>query len=114
MAENVVASEVASGEGIYLAAAAKLFPSHREGRAVSGSCVFRWCTDGIKLSDGRRVFLEHVRLAGRILTTRAAIKRFIEAQTPQAADAAPPVRTPTRRTRQHAHAAAVLEEKYGI
>jgi Protein of unknown function (DUF1580) len=114
MAENTVASEVAAGEGIYLAAAAKLFPSHREGRAVSGSCVFRWCTDGVKLSDGRRVFLEHVRLAGRILTTRGAIRRFLEAQTSLAADAASEVRTPTRRRRQHLQAAAALQANYGI
>ena len=91
MAENTVATEVAAGEGIYLAAAAQLFPPHREGRAVSGSCVFRWCTDGIKLSDGRRVFLGHVRLAGRILTTRGAIKRFLEGESPQPADAATPI-----------------------
>lgn len=114
MAENTVAAEVAAGEGLYLSAAAKLFPSHREGRAVSGSCVFRWCTDGIKLSDGQRVFLEHVRLAGRFVTTRGAIRRFLEAQSQQPASEAAPVRTPTRRARQHQQAAAALHERYRI
>jgi hypothetical protein len=115
MAEkNTIAAEVAAGEGLYLARADELFPSHRKHRPVTGACVFRWCTEGVKLPDGQRVHLEHVRLAGRILTTHRAIRRFLEAQTPQPTDNTPSVRTPARRRRQHEHAAAALQEKYGI
>ena len=108
-----IASEIAAGAGIYLAEAAKLFPCHRRGRPVSPSCVFRWATSGVRLPDGARARLEHARLAGRLVTTPAAIERFLAAQTPRLC-AAPEPRTPTRRQREHARAQTALQEQYGI
>jgi hypothetical protein len=40
-----VLAEIQAGEGLSLAAAGRLFPGHRGGRAVDPSTVFRWVTD---------------------------------------------------------------------
>jgi hypothetical protein len=65
-----------------LSHAGRLLPPYRYGRPVSLSCVLRWVLDGVKLPDGRRVRLEAIRLGGRWLTSREALQRFAEAQTP--------------------------------
>jgi hypothetical protein len=109
-----IASEIANGEGIYLAEAARLFPAHRQGRPVSPSCVFRWATTGVRLDDGSRAVLETVRLAGKLLTSKAAIERFLSAQTPRIENTLVSPRTPTRRQREHGRAKEALAEKYGI
>lgn len=109
-----VTSEIAAGEGVYLSAAARLFPSHRRGRPVSGSCLYRWITEGVRLDDGQRLRLEAARIAGRWVTSRAAIKRFIERQTPRCDADLSAIRTPTRRMRDQQQAAAALKSEYGI
>jgi len=64
-----------------LSEAAKIAP----GRPHSGS-VWRCCRRGVKARDGTRVFLEHLRFAGKIYTSAEALSRFSEALT--AADVA--------------------------
>lgn len=106
---SAILSEIAAGLGLSLAQAARRLPSTRLGKPVSPSCLWRWVHDGITLSDGRCVRLEAARLAGRWLTTEAAIERFLAAQTP-ATDAPPvSVRTPTQRQRASDRAAKELE-----
>jgi hypothetical protein len=90
-----------------------LLPRHRKDRPVSPSTLFRWIKDGISLLDGSRLHLEAMLLAGKYLTTHAALIRFIERQTPQQA-APPEIRTPTQRQRAQRAAAAKLQERYGI
>lgn len=59
--------------------------------------VWRWTHDGLVAADGQRVFLEHVRLGRRLVTSKQALARFArrlaqrgtsaEAPLPAAADA---------------------------
>jgi hypothetical protein len=98
-----------------LAQAAKLQPPGRRGRSMSLSCVLRWVLQGVRGPDGKVVRLEAVRLGGRWLTSREALQRFAEAQTPRldGADSLPAPRAPSLRQRASERAAAELE-KAGI
>lgn len=46
------------------------------GRRPDKTTLYRWCLKGV-----RGTKLEHIRLGDRILTSRQAITRFIEART---------------------------------
>lgn len=111
---SLVLTEIQSGEGLSLAAAGRLFPGHRGGRAVDPSTVFRWVTKGTAVG-GQTVKLEAVRAGARWLTSRPAVGRFVTALTAAASPAParpdPPraTRSPTARQRAAAHAAATLE-----
>ncbi|MCA9137861.1 MAG: DUF1580 domain-containing protein [Planctomycetales bacterium] len=52
---------------------------HFLGHRPDKTTLYRWCLRGV-----RGVKLEHVRLGGRIITSRQAITRFIEARTKKA------------------------------
>lgn len=80
--QSRILTEVEAGEGITLGAAAKLVPGSN-GRA-NPSTLFRWCRDGARAIDGRRVHLESLRCGGRILTTQAALRRFMLALSERA------------------------------
>ncbi len=90
--------------------AARSLPAGRRNRPVSMSCIFRWITSGVKLPSGDVVRLEAVRLGGRWLTSKEALQRFADAQTPRL-DGEPEAtpRTPTTRQRASARAAEELE-----
>jgi hypothetical protein len=104
-----VASEVTAGEGLSLPQAARLLPSYRGGKAVNAATIWRWIVQGIVLPDGSCLRLEAVRLSGRWLTSRPALERFLRAQTPELAARPPaPPRTPVRREKAAARAAAAL------
>jgi hypothetical protein len=90
MNESTTSAEVLNGSGLSLSKAARCFPSFREDKPVAASTVFRWIFAGVRLPDGSRVRLEAVRLGGRWLTSREAIQRFMEAQTPTFGDSAAP------------------------
>ncbi len=99
-----------------LAQAARRFPSSRQGKPVSPSCVWRWYRHGVKVPGGGVVRLECVRVAGRWLTSIEAISRFVARQTtPAEAEATPTPtpRTPTARRRASERAARELN-KIGI
>ena len=51
--------------------AAKLFPGR-----PSANCIWRWCRRGVAARNGERVRLRHVRLGGRLLTTRQWLDMF--------------------------------------
>jgi hypothetical protein len=107
-------SEITDGEGLYLIQAARLIPSHRGGKPTTMSCILRWVLDGVLVPGGERVKLEAARLAGKWVTSKAAIRRFVEAQTPsRSSDPRPTQRTPAARRRASEQAAAELE-KAGI
>jgi hypothetical protein len=114
MTTSKIADEIAAGEGVYLSAAAKRFPTYRRGRPVTLACVLRWITQGVRGPKGERIHLEGARLAGKWVTTPSAISRFLRAQTPQGNDnPMSPPRTGGQR-RQAAEAAERELERLGI
>jgi hypothetical protein len=94
---------------IGLSAAAKLFGTFRSGRPTSPVTVYRWCVEGIKLPDGRRIHLEHIRIGSRLMTSRAACVRFLEGQQTDATDRSP--QTPPRTAAQRARASEAAGKK---
>ena len=98
---------------ISMPAAARGFPPHRQDKPVHPATIIRWITAGVKTKAGRVVRLEGVRCGSRWLTSRAAVERFMEAQTNDAL--APPAaaggggREGVRQERVERELAAVLE-----
>ena len=69
------------GEGAVNASAlAELLGSFREGKPTHPRTITRWMLTGVELPDGRRLKLEHVRAGARLLSSRAALTRFLAAQ----------------------------------
>jgi hypothetical protein len=109
-----VAAEIAGGEGLSLPQAARLLPSYRAGKPVNSATIWRWITSGIRLPDGTHLRLEACRLSGRWLTSRQALQRFIEGQTPARGAVQPAFAgTPGRRRKAAERAGAELT-KAGI
>jgi hypothetical protein len=106
--------EIAAGEGLYLTQAARRFPSYRNNRPVTLSCLVRWIQDGVRAADGNRVRLEAARLAGKWVTTPGAIARFVAAQTPGDATDATPAPRPPRKGRKTAEHAGKELERLGV
>jgi hypothetical protein len=79
-APSRVVSEVLERDALSLAEAAALVPSFRPGRATHPATIARWIADGVPLPDGSRLHLEACRVGGRLVTTKAALARFITAQ----------------------------------
>jgi len=94
---------------ISLAAAARLIPPGRNGKATCLSTVLRWILRGSPGPDGIMVRLEGIRLGGRWMTTREAIQRFAERLTPRLDDDSTPApRSQTARQRASEKAAREL------
>jgi hypothetical protein len=107
---SAVAPSLISEDLLSLAQAAQRMPPGRGGRPVSLGTVLRWVVDGAPGPDGRRVRLEGCRVGGRWLTSVQALGRFAERLTPRFdGELAPAPRTPGRRERETARAAARLE-----
>jgi hypothetical protein len=109
-----VLTEIQSGDGLGLAAAGRLFPGHRGGRAVNPSTIFRWVTRGLTDPSGTVIRLEAARVGARWLTSSAAVGRFVGALTaasspPTAHPTPPSTPSPADRRRASDHAAAALE-----
>ncbi len=109
MSESSITQEILSGSGLNLGQAAQCFPPYRESRPVNPSTIFRWIISGVRLPDGARLRLEARRVGSRWLTSREAVRRFIDAQTPNL-DATATQRTPTQRTKAAERAAKELEQ----
>src|SRR5262245_52846403 len=101
--------EIEGGQGETITRAARRCPSTRQGKTVTLSCVLRWVLTGVRGPDGRRIKLEAARLAGKWITTPAAIRRFVAAQTPHTAEAPTEIRSPTSRRRVSERAAHELD-----
>ncbi len=109
MANDQLTTEILSGGGLTLPAAAKILPPHRgEGECTSHVTLWRWVTVGARAADGRTVKLEAVRLGSRWLTSRPAIGRFMAALTVDA-PATTPDHTASERQRAAEAAARRLE-----
>jgi len=75
--------------------AAALLPKRRGGAKVSLTSLWRWSTRGAK-----GVRLETVRVGSSVYTTRAALRRFIEARTAAAGGTVPQAPAPSTRSRR--------------
>jgi hypothetical protein len=64
-----------------LSQAAATLPAGRGGKKVHLSTILRWILTGVRTPAGR-VHLEGIRLGGRWLTSKEALQRFAEHQTP--------------------------------
>jgi Protein of unknown function (DUF1580) len=107
-----VIAEVLAGDALSLVEAARLVPAFRPGKPTHAATVWRWAARGIRLPDGQLVRLETCRIGGRQLTSRAALGRFIGAQTPSADTEMGPIPappTPTKRTRISTRASQELD-----
>jgi hypothetical protein len=89
-----VIAEVLAGDGLSLAEAAQVVPAFRPGKPTHAATIWRWASRGIRLTDGQLLRLETCRIGGRQLTSRAALARFIFAQTPSAATESGPMPAP--------------------
>lgn len=58
-------------EHITLTAVAKIAPGR-----PSPNAVWRWCRRGVQARNGQRVRLEHIRVGGKIFTTRGWLDEF--------------------------------------
>jgi hypothetical protein len=63
-------------EYLSLSEAAKALPRGLNGKKHSTNKLWRWARRGVKARDGRRIFLEHIRLGGSILVPKGAIEAF--------------------------------------
>lgn len=103
---------------IGMAETARLLGTFRGGKPCHSSTPTRWCLSGVKLLDGRTLRLEHYRTAGRLMTSKAAVLRFLAAQQGGAGgvpstDNSPP-RSPTQRNSDSNAASRELKNTYGV
>jgi hypothetical protein len=84
--------DLANESLIGLAQAAATLPPGRRGKRVHLSTILRWVLKGVKTPTGL-VQLEAIRLGGRWLTSREAMQRFAERQTPDYAQQIPTPRS---------------------
>lgn len=108
--------EKLTDEGLLsMSAAARMYGESRPGHATHKSTVTRHALAGVRLPDGSTLRLEAVRVAGRLMTSRAAVLRFFERQ--QSDTTSPPTppapRSPAQRSKASARAAAELD-KLGV
>src|SRR5262249_34736572 len=102
--------EKLTSEGLIgVAEASRFMGVYRSGRPGDPTTRTRWCLDGIKLPDGTRLRLDHIRVSDRVMTTKAALLRFLAAQQdPASIGSAARPRSPAERSRAHAKADAAL------
>ena len=108
MSDKSLIERIISEGGIGCGEAGRVFGSFRDGKPIHKTTVSRMCLNGVRLPDGRLVRLEHFKSSGKIVTSRPAILRFLEAQQLAAADDFP-TPTPAARRRSAESAYAELE-----
>lgn len=78
MPSDQLISELLSGDCLSTGQVARSFPPKRgRGKSVNPSTVYRWATSGAKTRTGRNVRLETALVGGRMMTSKAALERFI-------------------------------------
>ena len=93
--------------------AARMVGTFRCGKPTHPSTVTRWMLTGVTLPGGRRLRLEHLRLNGRLVTSRPALLRFIAAQqtdVPPEREILP--RSPTQRRHRSQNAGSELDRAW--
>jgi hypothetical protein len=76
---------------------------------IHSATVSRWALRGVVLPNKKRLKLEHFRCGGRLLTTRPAVVRFLEAQN-ESPDEIELPKTPAQKKRKADRTAKELEE----
>lgn len=71
MPKTIEQAQIDPADYLTLTEAAKITPGR-----PSNAAIWRWATRGIRVRDGSRIHLEHLRMGGQILTTRAWIIDF--------------------------------------
>jgi hypothetical protein len=94
---------------IGMTGAARLYGSFRSGRPTHPSTPTRHHLHGVRLPCGAIIRLEAVRIGGRLMTSKAAVTRFIIAQQAGAHKEAVPIGQPTPSARNSAAASASRE-----
>ncbi len=94
---------------IGMSAAAKIYGTFRAGRPTHASTPTRHHLYGITLPDGTVLRLEAIRIAGRLMTSRAAVTRFVAVQQSDAPPASRAQSTPSVRRREATIAATQLD-----
>lgn len=94
------------------AALARHLGTFRGGRPTHPSSVSRAMLQGTRLPDGRVVRLEHVKINGRMMSSRAALVRYLAAQQvdDEQPEQDPAPRTPTARRKASEEAVRELEK----
>jgi hypothetical protein len=109
-----IISEIVEGNGLSMSDAGGLVPALRGKRRTNPATVWRWVCRGHRLPNGSVIKLEAAKLAGRWLTSRSALARFLErvtaASTPPDPSSVAAPRTPTARRKASEKAAAKLKE----
>lgn len=105
--ETILATEERSEPYLTTWEATKLLP-----RRVTASTILRWGRDGVRCRNGQYVFLRHIRIGGRVMTTKTWIQQFLNEQAeanalPRPQRPAPPAAVYTR---SHAEADARLRD----
>ncbi len=98
---------------IGMSQAARCYGTYRQGRPTAASTLTRHALHGVRLPDGRVVKLGAIRCAGRLMTSKSAIIRFLAAQNQQPTEDSPPAPTPARRQRAAAAASSELNAILG-
>jgi hypothetical protein len=99
-----IISEIVAGEALSMGEAGRIIPALRGQKRTDPATIWRWVNRGHKLPDGSVLKLEAAKMAGRWLTSKPALGRFLEritaASIPQSEDTTPPVQARTVSTRQ--------------
>ena len=84
-----------------MSAIAKIYGSFRDGCPTHPSTPTRHHLRGVTLPDGTIIRLEAVRISGRLMSSRAAVARFISQQQQEFPPSVPPtpVHSPASRNR---------------
>ena len=70
--ESIVSNpHTEDNEHLSLSQAARMAPGQ-----PTPNCIWRWCRRGVKARTGERIRLEHVRIGGKLFTTRRWINEF--------------------------------------
>lgn len=88
-------------------------PGHRANTRLHLSTLIRWCTRGVKLTDGSMIRLRAERIGTRWLTNDVWFEEFVSALTlahTASASSRDTVRTPSERTRASDTAAKELSD----
>jgi hypothetical protein len=102
--------DVTSDDTLTLREACSLLPRGRHGSKPHLSTLLRWITVGVPGPGGGRIKLAAVRCGAKWVTSRAALREFVQALTPRPnGEPAAPTRTPTQRSRAATRADKALE-----
>jgi hypothetical protein len=103
-----------TSEGLIgVAQAARLVGTFRNDKPTHPSTISRWMLSGFGLPGGRIIKLEHIKIAGRLATSKPALLRYLAAQQTDTNDGVviPASRSPAARRRASEDAGAELEKR---